>query len=1110
MIQTFNKTIRTFSAINPDQLKHTALTVLAGIFTTALCQSALAEPAPTYQDTKAPLEKRVEDLFGRLNQDEKLGLLGGTGFTTQPIPRLGVPPMAMADAGQGVRGGADSTLGPATAFPTGVLMASTWDTNMIWQIGRAIGEEARNKGTGVQIELGPAVNIHRNPLGGRDAEYLTEDPYLAARLAVNYIQGMQSAGVAACVKHFAANSQETDRFVVNEDIGERALREIYFPAFEAAVKEGKVWAVMSSYNKVNGRHASANPHLLTEALKQDWQFDGLVMSDWGGVHETAAVQAGNDLEMPKGGHMSISKLKAALADGSVTQTAVDDSVHRILRTIIRVGLLDGPIAHNPAMVNSAEHSQLAYKAATEGIVLLKNDGDLLPLDHKKIKSIAVIGEPAKHLQIDALGSPVVMPLKTVEILDGIKAEAGDSVTIHYASGRTDGEPITGSVVTTPGDSHLHGFQAEYFTKPDLDGKPAVVRVEDEINISNAGSPAPGISGQKYSARWSGKLLASETGNYTFGFRGDDGFRVFLDGKLLINSWERSAARTLRGQATLEAGKTYDLRVEFFQDGGDCVAQLTWQIPGKGPYADALDAAKASDVAIVCVSTFRMEGEGRDRPSMDLPGDQAALIQAVSSANKHTIVILNAGTPVTMTNWVDHVPALLEAWFPGQEGGSAIAAILFGKVNPSGKLPDTFAASRSDYPDAPNVVKKNQVKYSEGIYIGYRHFDKAGIQPVFPFGYGLSYTTFKYSQLKLSAARLANDGTVTASLKVSNTGKRAGEEVVQLYVHAAKSPMDRPERELKGFAKVALNPGETKTISLRLTPRDLAYFDVAAHQWKADAGDYEIEIGASSRDIRLTAPLQLQQEFTENLAHEVSPNKLTAQEQSDGWKLLWDGQTTTGWRSARSEEFPAQSWQIQAGVLSVVSSGNAEGQAGGAIITRDRYANFELVADFKTTTGCNSGIKIFVQPNIAPIHKATGRTSGGGSAIGMEFQILDDANHPDAKLGHDGDRTIGSLYDLIPAPKNKIVMPVGDWNHARILSQGRHVEFWLNGQKTVEFERGSPAFHSAVAASKFKDIPGFGEWSDGHILLQEHGSVVSFRNIKIRELAAKQFQTAAND
>ena len=838
----------------------------------SVSQFGRAENCALYQDTKAPLEARLADLFGRLTSDEKLGLLGGTGFTTQPIPRLGVPPMAMADAGQGVRGGQDTTLGPATAFPAGVLMAASWDTNLIGQIGHAIGEEAHNKGTGVQIELGPAVNIHRSPLGGRNAEYFSEDPYLAARLAVSYIRGMQTTGVAACVKHFACNNQESDRFAVNEDVGERALREIYLPAFEAAVKEGKVWSVMSAYNKINDVHCSANRHLLTEILKQDWQFDGLVMSDWGGVHETAVVQAGNDLEMPTGDHMSVAKLQAALASGSVTQAAVDDSVHRILRTVIRVGLLDGPMTRNPAMVNSAAHSQLAYRAATAGIVLLKNDGEVLPLDRQQIKSIAVIGESARHLQIDALGSPAVLPLKSVEILDGIKADAGAAIAIHYAVARADGEPVTGAVVTSSNDPTVHGFQAEYFGNVNLEGNPAVVRVEDEISILDASSPATGISGEKYSARWSGKLHAPATGNYTFSFRGDDGFRVFVDGKLLIDGWSRSAARTLRGQVALEAGKTYDLRVEFFQDGGDCVAQLNWQIPGKTLYADALAAAKDSDVAIVCVSTLRTEGEGNDRPSMDLPGNQAALIEAVSAVNKKTIVILNTGTPVTLTNWLGQVPALVEAWFPGQEGGRAVAAVLFGKVNPSGKLPDTFAASRADYPDVSSAgADRNEAKYAEGIYVGYRHFDQAGIQPVFPFGYGLSYTTFKYRGLNLSSSRIQADGTVTVSLKVENTGKRAGEEVVQLYVHEPKPKIDRPVRELKGFTKVALEPNETKAVSFTLWPRDLAYYDVAGHQWKANAGEYQIEIGASSRDIRLTASLRLQQAFTEDVHRAVAAN-----------------------------------------------------------------------------------------------------------------------------------------------------------------------------------------------------------------------------------------------
>lgn len=843
------------------------------IFSLLLCVASsgavLGDVLP-YQDTNAPLEERVNDLFGRLTQDEKLGLLGGTGFTTQPIPRLGVPPMAMADAGQGVRGGPDGTTGPATAFPCGVLMASTWDPALINRVGKGIGEEARNKGPGVQVLLGPAVNIHRSPLGGRNGEYFSEDPYLAARLAVAYIHGVQSVGVAACVKHYVCNNEEADRTTVDETVGERALREIYLPAFKAAVQEGHVWALMDAYNLVNGLHCSANPYLLTDILKKQWKFDGVVMSDWGAVHQVDAVQAGNDLEMPYGDNMSVNNLKQALANGSVTQAAVDGAVHRILRTIIRVGLLNGPMTPNPDMVNSPAHSQLAYEAATKGIILLKNEGHVLPLNQDDIKSIAVIGNAAEYLQVGALGSPEVRPLHKVNLVDGVKEDVGDGITVHYVPAGSEGEPIPASVVTPPNDPTAHGFLAEYFTNPNLAGAPAVTRVDGTIDIQDASSPAPGISGQRYSARWTGKLTPAKSGQYTLSFKGDDGYRVYLDGKLLMDRWVKQAAYASQAQVDLEAGKTYDLLINYFQDGGDAAAQLTWQTPQETLYSEAVTAAKNADVAIVCVSTEGTEGEGNDRPSMDLPDNQAALIQAVSAANKKTIVILNNGTPVTMTNWLGQVPGLVEAWFPGQEGGKAIADILFGKVNPSGKLPDTLAASRSDYPDDGNFPDvDNKVHYAEGIYVGYRHFDKDGIQPLFPFGYGLSYTTFKYSHLKLSSAKLAADGRVTVSVNVKNTGDRAGAEVVELYTHALNPTIDRPVRELKGFAKVALNPGETKTVQLTLTARDLAYFDVPGRQWKADAGNYEIEIGASSRDIRLTSRLKLVGEFTDKI--EVAEN-----------------------------------------------------------------------------------------------------------------------------------------------------------------------------------------------------------------------------------------------
>ncbi len=836
-----------------------------------LLQNVSAQDTIIYTDPKAPLEKRVEDLFNRLTPEEKLKMLGGTGFTTQPISRLGVPGMGMVDAGQGVRGGTGTTQGPATAFPAGVTMASTWDTNLIGQVGEAIGVEARNKGTGAQVLLGPAVNIHRSPLGGRNGEYMSEDPYLAARLGVSYIEGMQATGVSACIKHYACNNQEEDRNGVNAKVSERALREIYLPAFEAGVREAKVWCVMSSYNLVNGYHSSANHYLLTDVLKNDWGFDGTVMSDWGGVHETDATQDGNDLEMPTAKNMTASQLQTALANHSVTQEAVDDSVRRILRTIIRVGLLDGQITQDHTKVNSADHDAVALKVATEGIVLLKNDHDVLPINPRKIKSIAVIGNAGHKLQVGALGSPQVRPAKTTELLDAIQQRVGGNVTVNFVGGGGDGDIIPASAVTLPDNASTHGFRAEYFRNADLQGEPALTRTEDQIDMEGSGRPAPGISGRLFSVRWTANLLVTNSGSYDLAFTGDDGFRVFLDDKKLIEKWEHQAPVTLTDEVKLEAGKTYALRIEFFQDGGDYAAHLAWKPGGKPAYDEAITAAKAADVAIVCASTMGTEGEGNDRPSMDLPNNQAKLIQAVAAANRHTIVVLNNGTPVTMTDWLKSVPGVVEAWFPGQEGGAAIAGILFGDINPSGKLPDTLAASRSDYPDFGNFPGTNHVvNYAEDIYVGYRHFDKANVQPLFPFGFGLSYTTFKYKNIALSSATLQPDGNLIVRVDVTNTGKRAGDEVAQLYIHDLKPVIDRPVRELKSFARIALQPGETKTVQFTVTPRDLAYYDVPGRQWKANAGDYEIEVGASSRDLRLKKTVQLSADFmrSPSISHEM--------------------------------------------------------------------------------------------------------------------------------------------------------------------------------------------------------------------------------------------------
>lgn len=826
---------------------------------------------PPYLDKSAAVEDRVNDLMGRLTFDEKILLLAGRdACTTPPIDRLKIPPMRMADAGAGVRGIDKTNGGDATNFTSGVMMASTWDPALLGQVGAAIGQEAHNKNQGSQILLGPAVNIQRSPLGGRNGEYFSEDPYLAGQLAVAYIKGMQGEGTAACLKHFACNNEEVDRGSVDVVVSERALREIYLPAFAAGVREGHVWTIMSSYNQVNGFHSSANAYLLTDVLKKGWNFDGTVISDWGGVHEAAgSVKAGNDIEMPgPPKQVTPANVKAALASGALTPAQIDDAVRRTVRTMVRTGLLDGPWQTNPALVNSPAHQKLSREVAEQGIVLLKNENAVLPLDAATIHSIAIVGPAAKAMQIGAEGSPNVHPPYTVGPLQGITERVGRQVRITCVpeDPTIPNAGLPRADVVPEGDPSGHGWSGSYFNNRDLQGTPVAKEIDPspEHRWTAEEVPAiPGLATTDISVRWSGRLIAPVTGRYKILLGADNGSRLYVGGKCLIDHWMQGEFGTRTVALDLVAGQSYPIRVEYFHATGDSHVELQWRVPPRDNRAAEIAAAKGADVAIVCVSTYKIEGEGHDRPSMSLPNHQDALVRAVVAVNKNTIVVLNNGTPIDMRAWLGQVPAVVEAWLPGMEGGHALAAILFGDVDPSGKLPTTLAARREDYPDFGNFPGQNgRVHYAEGIYVGYRHFDKEGIAPLFPFGFGLSYTTFAYGALQLSAQTLAADGTVTVSLPIQNTGKRAGAEVVQLYVHDPAPKIDKPVRELKGFSKVELAPGETKTVLFSVTPSALAYFDTPGKQWKANAGDYEIQVGGSSRDIRQKATIHLSRDYTQ--------------------------------------------------------------------------------------------------------------------------------------------------------------------------------------------------------------------------------------------------------
>ncbi len=828
-----------------------------------------ADPSiPIYRDPTASLTARVNDAFSRLTEKDKLSLFTGTTMTTQPIATLGLPGISFADAGQGVRGGPPSTCGPATAFPAGTNMASSWDEKLLQSIGRAIGNEALNKGTGTQIELAPAVNIHRSPLCGRDSEYMSEDPYLNARLGVAYIDGMQSTGVGACVKHFACNNEEFDRGYVNVVVDERTLREIYLPAFEAAVKQAHVRSIMAAYNKVNGPYCTANWPLLTNILRDDWGFDGLVVSDWGAVHEVSGViNGGTDIEMPGPGDLTAENLQRALENGTIKQATIDRDAKDMLRAMIRSGLAD-PVRHvpDPSVVGNKDQLNVAYRGAVEGMVLLKNNNNLLPINPNATQKIAILGPRAASWQIEGDGSPNVDPLQLINATDGITQRvAGTNTTLIFPAGDDlAAAPIRSSALTAD-DGVTSGLTAAYFNNMTLAGPPVATRVDPDVQFTfNSTNRPSNVQAEQFSARWTGTITAPETGNYDFSVTVDDGCRLFIDNKLVIDAWNEGSSRPVNGHIALVAGQKYPIKLEFFQDRADAVCDLNWHTPSSGgtAFQYEVDAAKQADIAIVVVGSEH-ETEGADRTSMDLPDEQDLLIKKVVEANPHTLVVLNNGGPVLVKSWIDSVPAVLKAGFPGELGGKALAAVLFGDEDPSGKLVDTYGVRREDYPDYghfPGV--KGTVHYTEGIYVGYRAFDKRKITPMYPFGYGLSYTQFHYSNLKISNPSWNTSGTVTVTADITNTGKVAGAEVAELYIEPKAPLIDRPIRELKGFDRVDLLPGQSKEATFTLRQRDFAYCDVPGKQWRADKGSYVVEVGSSSRTLLLESPIHLVKTWTD--------------------------------------------------------------------------------------------------------------------------------------------------------------------------------------------------------------------------------------------------------
>jgi beta-glucosidase len=815
-----------------------------------------------------PRGAHIEHLLDAMTLEEQVSLLAGADFwTTVPVERLGVPAIKVSDGPNGARGGGSLVGGvKAASFPVGIALASTWDTGLVEEVGRALAEEARTKGA--RLLLGPTVNIHRSPLNGRNFECFSEDPYLAAQVGRAYITGLQERGVGATVKHFAGNESEFERMTISSEIDERTLREIYLPPFEAAVKDAHTWAVMAAYNRLNGTYASEHPRLLLDVLRREWGFDGVVVSDWVATHSTvAAANAGLDLEMPGPTKYRGERLVEAVRSGEVSPETVRESARRVLRLIARVGAFDDPAIGPEQAVDRPEHRALIRRAGAEGAVLLKNDG-ILPLDPSGLTRIAVIGPNAATARIAGGGSAQVNAHYRVSPLEGVTARLGPGVEVGYEPGCDNDKllPVLPGPVTV-----------EYFASPDLSGPVAYREEKADGEVMWLDEVAPGVDRERFSARLSGRYLPQASGEHELGLASAGLSRLYLDGRLLADNWDDwqagdtyfgAGSREVVAVADLEAGRTYDVAVEFASQtrgpfGMKAVHVGVRRPLGEGAIERAARLAGASDVALLCVGlTGEWDTEGQDRPHMDLVGRQDELIARVAAANPRTVVLLQTGGPVAMP-WLGQVAAVLQAWYPGQECGNALADVLFGAVDPGGRLPLTFPVRLEDNPAFPNYPGENgRVRYGEGIFVGYRHYDKKQVEPLFPFGHGLSYTTFDYANLRLSAATLAPGDRLRVTVDVTNTGARAGREVVQLYVGETHPRLARPPKELKGFAKVSLAPGETQTVSLDVDVRALAAFDDARGAWVADPGTFEVLVGSSSRDVRAWATFALSDGWVE--------------------------------------------------------------------------------------------------------------------------------------------------------------------------------------------------------------------------------------------------------
>jgi beta-glucosidase len=810
----------------------------------------IAGSKATFATESNNVETRVNTLLSQMTLDEKIKILSGTKdeMHTPGIERLHIPELKMSDGPVGVR-----VWGRATAYPCGAMLAATWDRELARELGQALGRDCRARA--VHILLAPGMDLYREPQCGRNFEYFGEDPYLAAQMAVGYVLGVQDEGVATSVKHYAANDQEIQRTTINTIVSERRLHEICLPPFKAAVQDGNAWTVMAAYNKVNGHWCTDNKILLTDILRDQWGFMGVLMSDWGAVNECLGpLTAGTDLEMGKTVYYTPANIKKYLQEGKVTQAQIDEHVRRILRMSVSLGFFDRPQEDKSIPLDNAAASATALKVAREGLTLLKNQDDFLPLSRAITKSIVVAGPNACPAVIGGGGSSATEPFSKVSLFDAIKSGAGAGVDVQYIPACPGADPTGDKAFDYQGvfepltPSGQRGLRADYFDGPDLKGTPKTSRTDFGINNYWGEHHPDLVTTAEYSVRWTGKIKAAQTDVYVLACA-SDGSRVFLDGKPIFDNWS-TAKGIERSCSTLPFNRdeVHDLVVEYHHLRGNADMQFTWGKASSHLTGPEMEAIRNADTVVYsCGFNPSLEGEGSDR-TYDLPGNQSEFLENIVRLNRRTVVVLNAGGNVAMDAWIDSVPVLMHAWYPGENGNIAVAEALFGDLNPSGHLPDTFEKRWEDSPAYGNYpgdpADGGTVKFAEDIYVGYRWFDKKNIAPRFPFGYGLSYTTFALADLQLSQGQ----NNVTATGKITNTGAREGACVVQLYVRPIDRSIGRPTQELKGFGRVQLKPGESRTMTLELNRDSFATYDENKHTWIYPAGEYEIALGTSSRDI----------------------------------------------------------------------------------------------------------------------------------------------------------------------------------------------------------------------------------------------------------------------